>query len=369
MRLKSISLSKLHQMELLSFVEDVLNVLNNHDLSALHIKDASDILVHHHPQVLKLARAYGRCSVAKELKEVHINRVEYAAFIFTQVLYLEKLKKKSLKQETHIARLVVRLHLKGIRKHNRSGVNGKLSNFFNAIDNDSNTNNAFQTLSLLTYVEELRELDKRFDELFDLRGKVMVETSKRSENKGIQTKAEEILRVLFAQLKQAQQTYPEQKDEYAPLFAHLNRIIPRYTKLIRTRATLNKKRAAAKAKAIAKAEAETMSKKLIVCVDGKQTGLVSLNENMKEKMEKKTEKKKVATTNKKGKGKSSNKKTAETIAKKDSVIKNNSNISKSKSDEKKRNIAIRSANSLNSNDVIQIDNWQIKKNSNSEDGA
>ncbi len=299
MRLKSISLSKLHQMELVSFVESVLNVLEKHDLSALHIKDASDILVQHHPQVLKLARAYGRCLVAKELKEVHINRVEYVAFIFTHVLYLEKLKKKSLTQQTHIAGLVVRLHLKGIRKHNRSGVNGKLSNFFNAIDNNSKTNDAFQALGLLNYVEELRELDSRFEELFDLRDKVMIETSKRRENKAIQTKAEEILRLLFAQLVQAQQTYPELKDEYAPLFAQLNRIIPRYTKLIRTRATLNKKRAAAKAKA--EAESKTESKAFVVYVDGKQTGLVTLNGNKEEKVGEKIQKKKGASTKKKAK--------------------------------------------------------------------
>lgn len=340
MRLKSISLSKLHQLELVSFVESVLNILEKHDLSALHIKDASDILVQHYPQVLKLARAYGRCLVAKELKEVHINRVEYAAFIFTHVLYLEKLKKKSLTQETHIAGLVVRLHLKGIRKHNRSGVNGKLSNFFNAVDNDSKTNDAFQALGLLNYVEDLRELDNRFEELFDLRSKVMMETSKRSENKGIQTKAEEILRVLFAQLKQAQQTYPEQKDEYAPLFAQLNRIIPKYTKLIRTRATLNKKRAAAKAKAKSKLEAKTESTALIVIVDGKQTGLVTLNGRKEEKLGEKVEKKKVAPTNKKAKPKS--KKPIATTQKKDTELKKKTNRGKNNNVEEDPNPKIRS---------------------------
>jgi hypothetical protein len=71
-------------------------------------------------------------------------------------------------------------------------------------------------------------------------------------------------------------------------------MIPHYTKLIRTRATLNKKRAAAKAKA--KAEAE--SKVQIVCVDGKQTGSVVLSGKKKEKRKRNTTSRKVKQSDK-----------------------------------------------------------------------
>ena len=294
MRLKSISLSKLHQVELISLVEDVLNILEKHDLSALHIKEASEMLIHYYPQVIKLAREYGPCSVVNELNAFHIKRVEYAGSIFTQVHTLERLKGESLKNELLIARLIVQLHLKGIRKHNRANVNGKLWNFFNTLDNDPKTKDSFQKLGLLDYVEELRDLDKRYNELYDLRCKSKAEASKRSENKGIQNRAEELLRLLFLQLQQAQLTYPELEDEYVPLFSQLNRMIPHYTKLIRTRATLNKKRAAAKAKA--KAEAE--SKVQIVCVDGKQTGSVVLSGKKKEKRKRNTTSRKVKQSGK-----------------------------------------------------------------------
>ena len=293
MRLKSISLSKLHQAELISFVEDVLQIMKKHDLSALHIKDASEMLIHYYPQVIKLAREYGPCSVVNELNAFHIKRVEYAGSIFTQVHTLERLKGESLKNELLIARLIVQLHLKGIRKHNRANVNGKLWNFFNTLDNDPKTKDSFQKLGLLDYVEELRDLDKRYNELYDLRCKSKAEASKRSENKGIQNRAEELLRLLFLQLQQAQLTYPELEGEYVPLFSQLNRMIPHYTKLIRTRATLNKKRAAAKAKA--KAEAE--SKVQIVCVDGKQTGSVVLSGKKKEEKKKEATLKKIKRNN------------------------------------------------------------------------
>lgn len=83
-------------------------------------------------------------------------------------------------------------------------------------------------------------------------------------NKRIQKKGQDILRIFFAQVDLAK--------EYVLLYHELNNLIPKYTKLIRTRATLNKKRAAAKAKAAAEAQ----PKEHIVSVNGKETGLVTI---------------------------------------------------------------------------------------------
>ena len=361
MRLKSISLSKLHQTELISFVGDVMSVIEKHDLNSLHIKDASEMLTHYYPQVLKLAKEYGRCLVAEELRTVHMERVEYAGSILTQVLTLEKLKPEDVKKDLYIARLLVRLHLKGIRKHNRSEVNGKLWNFFNTLDSDLETKDAFQALDLMQYAERLRELDKRYYELYKLRSKVKVEAAKRSENKGIQNKAEKILRVFFAQLKEAQQIYPELKNDYAPLFAELNRVIPKYTKLIRTRATLNKKRAAAKAKA--NAEAKTELKTKTVNVDEKQSMSISNYEINEEKV---VAKKPTATN----KGKRRRYKKVVVAAHEDgSKIEKKNNLSHNKTDDKLPNTSISSADTTNPNDVYPLNSIQTIRNSNSVDGA
>lgn len=361
MRLKSISLSKLRQVELVSFVEDVLKMIGKHDLSALHIKDASEMLSLHYPQVIKLSKVYGRCLIAEKLRAVHIKRMEYAAFILTHALYLEKLKGESLEIDTINARMLTQLHFEGIRKDNRPIVNVRLRNFFNTIDNDEVIKDAFQKLGLLTYAEELRELDKRYNELYDLRSIAKAEISKRRENKGIQNKAEELLRLFFSQLKQAQQTYPDQEDEYAPLFAQLNRVIPRYTKLIRTRATLNKKRAAAK-----KAKAEAESKALIVCVDGKQTGIIALDKN-KAKGEKDIEKKSIATTHKKGKR--GRKKTVATRQVKIAVVNKDINLAKNKAAENNPIKAIKSTNITNTKSDLLLNGGQIKRKDDFDDGS
>ena len=362
MRLKSISLSKLHQAELISFVEDVLQIMKKHDLSALHIKDASEMLIHYYPQVIKLAREYGPCSVVNELNAFHIKRVEYAGSIFTQVHTLERLKGESLKNELLIARLIVQLHLKGIRKHNRANVNGKLWNFFNTLDNDPKTKDSFQKLGLLDYVEELRDLDKRYNELYDLRCKSKAEASKRSENKGIQNRAEELLRLLFLQVQQAQQTYPELEGEYVPLFAQLNRMIPHYTKQIRTRATLNKKRAAAKAKAKAEAESNVH----IVCVDGKQTGIIAIGKKQVV-VKKEVKMKRVVATRNKRKG-GIKKAIVATKEKKVTANKDN-NSTNYKIVEKDPVTDIKSSSITNTKSDFLLNGGQIKRNDGFVDGS
>ena len=363
MRLKSISLSKLHQSELVSFVEDVLQILEKHDLSALHIKEASEMLFKYNPQVAELAKEYGPCPIARQLKAVHTKRVVYAGFIFSQVISLERLEKKSLEKEALIARLLVQLHLKGIRKRHRSDVNGKLWGFFNTLDNDTETYDAFQKLGLLGYTEELRYLNKRFYELDDLCTKSKVKKTMQSKNKGIQHRAEGLLRLLFLQLQQAQLTYPELEDEYVPLFSQLNRMIPHYTKLIRTRATLNKKRAAAKAKA--KAEAE--SKVQIVCVDGKQTGTVVIG---KEKpIEKKgvIKKKKVDTSHRKFKQRG--KKTVVATKAKNLGIKKDPSPPESKTDEKKPANVIKAADITRTKTEFLLNGGQVKRKNDYDDGS
>lgn len=300
MRLKSISLSKLLQAELVRFVDDGIESLERFDMRALHLENSSEMLMLHYPEVRRLAIQYPRCSITEKLKSIHIKRVEYAGYIFTQVLSLEKLKGNSMKKEALRARLAVRLHLHAIRKDDRPRVDVRIWGFFDTLDNNPEVKEAFEVLGLLSYVEEFREINKSYHEVYELRVAAKVEKAKRSENKRIQKKAEDIFRIFFAQLKQAQETYPELKDEYAHLYAELNHIIPRFTKLIRTRATLNKKRAAAKAKAEAKAK----SILLVVCVDGKETGLVTIEETKKAatttvKKGKREKKKQIRATHKK----------------------------------------------------------------------
>ena len=277
MRLKTISLSKLLKSELLDFVDDLLEIMDKHDVSMLKVENAYGMLLRHQPQIKTLAKVYGPCQIVASLKDIHNDRLEYAGFIYNQVISIEGFKGNVLKREALVAKLIVCKHLQGIRKHNRSIVNGKLWGFYNAVNNDDEAKEAFRALGLHQYVEEMHKINQRFHEVDKLKRDSKSQRQKHDENKRIQWKGEEILRVFFAHLEQAQQTYHELENEYAKLYAALNRMIPKYTKLIRTRATLNRKRAAAKAKA--KAEAET--KVHTLNLNGKESGMVTTDKKEK----------------------------------------------------------------------------------------
>ncbi len=267
-----------------------------------------------------------------------------------------------MEKEALIARLLVQLHLKGIRKHHRADVNGKLWGFFNTLDNDAKTYDAFQKLGILGYTEELRDLNKRFFELDDLCTKAKAKKSMQSRNKDIQHRAESLLRLLFLQLQQAQLTYSELEDDYVPLFSQLNRMIPHYTKLIRTRATLNKKRAAAKAKA--KAEAESVTH--ILCVDGKQTGTVVIG---KEKpIEKKGVKKKKRVVASHKIAKQGAKKTVVATKGKNLGVKKDTYPPQNKTVERKTVNAIKSADITRTKTDFILNGGQVKRKNDFDDG-
>ena len=362
MHLKSISLSKLFHQELVKFVKDLISVMDSYNLRALHLENSYEMLVRHYPEVKMLAREFGPCPVAQKLRAIHTKRMEYAGFVFTHTLSIARLKGEEMKKETHKAQLVVQLHLKGIRKDSRKIANARLWGFFNAIDKDSNAREAFQALNLLSYVEELREIDKQYIEVSKLNMLAKVERSKRKENKAIRKKAETILRTLFSQLQLAQATYPELREEYAALYADLNQMIPKYTKLIRTRATLNKKRAAAKAKA--KAEAESVTH--ILCVDGKQTGTVVIG---KEKpIEKKGVKKKKRVVASHKKAKQGAKKTVVATKGKNLGVKKDTYPPQNKTVERKTVNAIKSADITRTKTDFILNGGQVKRKNDFDDG-
>lgn len=103
------------------------------------------------------------------------------------------------------------------------------------------------------------------------------------QSKAIQKDCQAVLRSVFAHIELAQKLYPDQ--DYTQLIERLNNVIAKFTRLIKRRATYNKKKALAKAKKAAEMEAKSHS----VCVDGKETGSMIIGgENMVEKKKEKS---------------------------------------------------------------------------------
>ncbi len=321
MRLKPISLSKLLQSELYSLYYELIQDVLIHDVHKLHIEESFHVLQSHHTQVQSVAKEYDFSPITKKLNGLHTRRLEYASFISTQVQSVVNFKKNDLSNEIIIAESVVRSHLLDLRKNNRSSINILLQEFFRIVDEDPEVNNAFQTISLHSYIEEWREINQNYHTLYIERRDLRAFRQRGAENKQIQKKGHDLIRSFFTQLQLAQDTYPELKQEYTPLFSTLNLVITKYTKLIKTRAALNKRKAAAKAKAAAEAD----SKIHVLCVNGKESGSILMEG------EKKGKKLKDATK----KGKLSKKKTVYSTSKKKNTNKNNKKTIADAPDKKK----------------------------------
>ena len=309
MDLKSISLSKLLKSDLLYLVNDVIRIVKPYDVGRLHIEESFNMLLQYQDQVQLLAKEYGRNSITADLKEIHTHRLEYAGFIFTQLQYISRIKKRELSDQIHIAQLAVRLHLFELRKNSRPIVNGKLQMFLKEVDDKPKVRNAFEVLGLLSYIEELREVNQQYHEVYWKRQNSMNSRQKGDDNKRIQRTAQALLRNFFTQVNQVQKAYPNLEEEYNRLIRDLNSTIVDISKATKTRITLNKKRAAAKAKAALEAQPKVH----MLSVNGKETGSVTIAGKKKEekvkanvdkmKQVKKKSTKKEAATNENLKGK------------------------------------------------------------------
>lgn len=272
MGLKSISLSKLLKSDLLYLVNDVIRIVKPYDVRTLHIEESFNMLLQHQDQVQLLAKEYGPNPLTADLKEIHTHRLEYAGYISTQLQYIARIKKRELSDEIHIAQLAVRLHLFEIRKNSRSIVDVKLEMFLKEVDDKPEVKNAFQALGLLSDIEELREINQQYHEVYWKRQDSMNSRQKGDDNKRIQRTGEALLRNFFTQVNQVQIAYPNLKEEYDSLIRDLNSTIVDISKSTKTRITLNKKRAAAKAKATLEAQPKVH----ILSVNGKETGSVTI---------------------------------------------------------------------------------------------
>lgn len=157
--------------------------------------------------------------------------------------------------------------------------------------------------------------------MYHLRNESESQRLKRAENKDIQKKGQSLLRNLFAHVNQVQESYPEHSEEYASLSNELNYIIVEIAKSIKTRVTLNKKRAEAKADAKVKAAEEVQPQVHILSVSGKKTGSITIGSKKKdEKLKHAVDKEKRAINRKIQRRTSTNEKKKNNVKKSDAPI-------------------------------------------------
>lgn len=297
--IRPITLSKLKKLDHNQLVKNVIDVLEQFDMKTLRLQDSMEMLLQLQPQMMKLEDEYGPHPLTPTIKKAIERRLELAGFIFSQMQLLIRVKMEKQNDAVNLARYPVRNYLLGIRKNNQYIISSNIDQFLREVDETEEMKAAFIQLGFQDYLDELREVNKNYHNLFHKRRSSIAKRPTK-ESKPIQKDCQAVFRSLFAQINLAQRMYRDQ--DYTLLIDSLNTVLASYTKSIKRRATYNRKRAEAAAKEAAQSTPTTH----ILSVDGKETGSVTIggNQLVKKKKAKLTTKKQAKKQTKKHNGKS-----------------------------------------------------------------
>ena len=238
--MKKIALSRLHKLEVPQFVNEVMETLEKYDLKTMHLQEMYNALCDLEPKIKLLEVDFGPHPLTKDLDELHEKRLTYAAIITTQMRTLDKVHSKETKSLVRIAKPVVRVYLNYLRKKNKKVVHECIEGFLLHVEDDLQVKNALHKLGFSPYIDELQKINSCYLEIHFKKGEDISKRFKGSTGP-IQKEIQHTLRLLFDQIDLYQ--YIHKDVDYDTLIVELNYTITSYSKIIKTRATANKKRA------------------------------------------------------------------------------------------------------------------------------
>lgn len=241
MQIRKISLSKLDRAGLELLYNNILIILKDYDTEKLHLDFMLKILEKNQLQLSTNFRLKGPLMSTVEVQHWHDERVRIAGSIATQMRGIAQGNLASMREEIKIAQKVVKPYLTNLRKKKKRDVEVLIDGFLREIKKDTLVRGAFTKITLMPYIDEL---EKASNEHYRFHKKRNIEAAAKQSgdrNKAINKEAQAALRSLFNQIELGHISYPEL--DYVPLITHLNVDLIRYTNIIKTHDTYNKKRA------------------------------------------------------------------------------------------------------------------------------
>lgn len=246
MKVRSIVFSRLLKAEVQVLLEDVIHILNKQNLEALRLQDFYDILVGQASKIQFFTEPYGKHPLTLRLAELRKERLSCASFIAMQVRSFEKSTSKKLKEKALLAKKLSEPFLIYLGQKGQHKVGEHISLFFMNLDDSPEYCEAYTSLGLEPYVDELRSLNKEYSDVYKERAldkKNRPPTGDRALEKETQRK----LRQFFEQVNSSQATFLD--VDYSSLISELNTTLAAYSKSINTRIATNKRRARKRAEA------------------------------------------------------------------------------------------------------------------------
>lgn len=245
-RVKLIAVSRLLKVEVQVLLESVIRILKKFDLEQLRLQTSNDILVGQAAKIQFFTTPYGEHPITPRLAILRKERLDCASFIAMQVRSFEKSTFKNLKEMSVLAKWLSVPFLTNLGQKSQHRVYGFITNFFINLDANPEVQEAYNTLGLELYVDELRRLNNEYYDVYTERELDIINRPPTS-NRALERETQRMLRQFFEQVNSSQMIFSD--IDYSDLISALNTKLAVYSKSINTRIATNKRRARKKAKA------------------------------------------------------------------------------------------------------------------------
>ena len=256
-KLKRISLTRLHKLETKGLVLDVIRILEDHNIETLRLDDFHTLLLEQKAKMKHLSPPHGKHILTHKLARLHRKRLKIASYIALQINEMEKMDWDEKQKMAKVAKRFSDKFLTYLGRKSRVEVTITISLFFTSIRNKEHSEayEALMGMGLKANLDDLEKANKEFDKLHTERDSDIKKRPKTGDIY-IEREAHNLLRHFFWKIDLYQNTYKE--VDYSDLISQLNVELTRCSKIIKTRIATNKRRARKKAAAAAaklKAEA------------------------------------------------------------------------------------------------------------------
>lgn len=232
-------ISRLRKLEVRNLANRVITTVEGYNPEALKIKEVFDLLVEQQPQIEFLDVGYGPHPISPTLSSMRRKRRAIGQGIVDQIRSIENGKMIGSDNDIEIAKRSVTRYLQGIWKKGDVIIHEKIDLFFLHFDKSEEQQTAFESLSLVGYLDSLRSVNNAIEEKYGIRRKDISERPKAATH-GIVTDLKTGLGYLFKQIEVAQIKNPE--IDYSSLIDDLNEEILLTKARLKTRASNYKKK-------------------------------------------------------------------------------------------------------------------------------
>lgn len=248
-------MSRILKLDLKLMLHCITGALEDYNLEEMHLQDIYKVLKQQESKVQILKDPYKDHPLTPRLSQLHKKRVQYGSLINMHVKALEKVDCEEIRKMAKTARELSKNHLTYLGQKTLFDVDFEIEYFFGLLELDSYSEErkAFAGLGLQHYLDELQKTNIEYYKISYQRTCSKKDRPPTGDLE-LEKETKKILEMFFHQVNFYQITFTD--VDYTILINHLNVILTQYSKLIKTRLTHNKKRAAKKALAAEEAAAK-----------------------------------------------------------------------------------------------------------------